>query len=481
MPWIQLSLLIIVSFLLRLYRIANPVLDWHSFRQADTASVTRRYVQEGVNFLYPKYHDLSNIQSGYDNPQGYRMVEFPLMNGIIAWWLRLLPSAELVTTSRFFSIVFSLGTLVSLYWIIKLLFHQTHLALLTAAFWGILPFSVYYSRVILPEPFLLFFSTFSISLFVHFLQNKSMLSWWASLISLAVALLLKPYALFLAPVYLWLIFKYEKKPWFNFKHYLFVILALLPLLAWRKWIQQFPEGIPASNWLFNSDHIRLRPAWFRWIFWERLTKLIGGYLSPLLLFFTLKTKQKEQLGFIISWWTGLIIYMIVIATGNVRHDYYQTLLLPCLCCSLAIGLNTLYEFLLATFSKWHINYHRQLSLGISCLIFIMIPVFSWHKIHGYYNVNHWEYLHAGEAAHSLLPLDAKVIAPAMGDTMFLFQTQRSGWPIGFLIEEKIKAGATHYVTTDFNYEADDLEEKYPVIKKTDEYLILDLTHTKDQP
>ena len=70
----------ILTIALRLYKIAIPLADFHSWRQADTASVSRNYAADGINLLKPKYDDLSNIQSGLVNPQGYRMVEFPLYN-----------------------------------------------------------------------------------------------------------------------------------------------------------------------------------------------------------------------------------------------------------------------------------------------------------------------------------------------------------------------------------------------------------------
>ena len=79
-----LSIIIILSLITRLYKVNNPVADWHSWRQADTASVTRIYVKEGIKLFYPRYHDVSSIQTGIYNPKGYRFVEFPLFNAIHA-------------------------------------------------------------------------------------------------------------------------------------------------------------------------------------------------------------------------------------------------------------------------------------------------------------------------------------------------------------------------------------------------------------
>ena len=110
----------------------------------------------------------------------------------------------------------------------------------------------------------------------------------------------------------------------------------------------------------------------------------------------------------------------------------------------------------------------------------VLLVLSWQQVAGYFNVNHWEYVEAGRAVDQLTPLDAKVIAPAFGDTHFLFQTNRTGWPIGFEIDDKISQGATHYVTTSFDDEAQELESRFATVVKTDRYLILNLTQPKEK-
>jgi hypothetical protein len=472
---VQLILLIIAALAVRLYKITNPVLDWHAFRQADTASVTYRYVKEGIDLFKPRYHDLSNIQSGQDNLQGYRMVELPIVNAATALLIQTFPQLDLVITSRLISILFSLGTILSLYWMVKMIANR-QLALLTAFFMAFLPYSIYYSRVILPEPGMLFFATFSLALFISFLKTRKQLHWWLSIISLSLALLIKPFVAFWAPVYLALLFFYYAKPWLQISAYLYPILVVIPLIMWRHWITQFPQGIPASDWLLNSDGIRLRPAWFRWLFWERLGKLMSGILGvPLALLNFLK--RNRILVIIFSWWIGILGYFIVIATGNVRHDYYQILALPALSLTLARGIEIGYQHLRSYLST-KIIFHQYIAQTITGVIIFLILGISWTQIKGYYNVNHWEYLKAGQAADKLLPKDALVIAPAMGDTMFLFQTRRNGWPIGYNIDEKIKLGAQYYVSTSFDKEAQELEKKYTTVKKTTEYIIIDLTNPR---
>jgi hypothetical protein len=72
-----------------------------------------------------------------------------------------------------------------------------------------------------------------------------------------------------------------------------------------------------------------------------------------------------------------------------------------------------------------------------------------------------------------------VIAPALGDTMFLYQTNRTGWATGQEIEEKKSYGATHYISTSYDDEARMLEDKYFTIEKTPDFILIDLTRNKN--
>ncbi len=510
--------IIVVGCALRLFGITNSVTDWHAFRQADTASVTREYVKHGIDLLRPHYHELGNTQSGKVNPQGYRMVEFPIVNAILAFILRTLPFLDLVTFSRLFSVVFSLGTLVCIYLLGTRWANKT-VGYLAALSFATLPYAVYYSRVILPEPFCIFFLTLAILTFDVWLEKQKWQWYFISLISFSVALLLKPFALFFAPVLAYLALRHFKaKILFQPALYIYLI-SLAPLLWWRHWIQQFPEGIPASDWLYNKDGIRLRPAWFRWLGWERYTKLIFGGTG--LIAASLSIFSKNKLRELIWVWGGCVLmYLIVIAGGNVQHDYYQSITLPFICLALgqgfyilgqwkdpkkllglwlaAIGLTgVVSRFPEPGFTPQFQVSHFLIVLSVTvaiCLGYLLIKrrasqlagivvsmgflttaiiVSNWF-VSGYYRTRP-DLEQAGAAVQRLTPPDAKVIAPQMTDTMLLFQTNRTGWALGGEIEQKIHQGANYYVSTAYDDEAKQLEKKYPVIEKTSNHIIIKLS------
>ena len=82
---ILLCSILLIAIVFRLYKINTPLADLHSWRQVDTAAVARNYTRTGIDLLHPRYDDLTSIESGKENPEGLRFVEFPLYNAIFAF------------------------------------------------------------------------------------------------------------------------------------------------------------------------------------------------------------------------------------------------------------------------------------------------------------------------------------------------------------------------------------------------------------
>lgn len=461
-------LILLSAFVVRLYKINTSLGDWHSWRQSDTSAVTRNYVKNGIDLLRPHFDDLGNIPSGKDNPHGYRFVEFPIYNAVVALKYKILPIFSIEVWGRLISIFASLGSLIFLYLITKKYLGEKT-ALFTSFFFAFLPYNIYYSRVILPEPHLVFTSLASIYFLDKFLEKEKIYFWILAITFSVLALLIKVTAIFLWPVFLYLLFRrYKFKIFITPFAIFFIIISIIPIIFWRQWMSQFPEGIPAFDWLLNGGGIRFRPAFFRWILYERLTKLILGYglLPVLLVGFFYKFKKVPAIFYF--WFFGLVFYVSIIARGNVQHDYYQTLLIPLICIYLGRGAFLIHN---TFFNKTK----KLLILFTFYLLLFTSLYFSWQIIHTYYWINNPKIIEAGKAVDKLVPLNAKVIAPYGGDTTFLYQTNRQGWPQGFEIEDKIKKGADYYV----NINVDDPETlyvmgKWQTIKKTEDYVIVKL-------
>jgi hypothetical protein len=479
---LPILLILIIASAVRLYKIDNPIADWHSWRQADTAAVTRNFIKSGVDLLHPRFDDLSNIPSGKENPQGYRMVESPIYNFAHFTIYNTLQNSPLEALAKWGNLNPTLETTGRL---------------------------IYYSRVILPDPMMVTTALGATWFFLKWLeitskkpqglhtsnsnnldsspgvnrtQNKnpspgtntpdlpSIFYFLLSAILASASILLKPTAIFLLLPLIYLAFRKHhlnilKQPLL----YLYLALVLIPFVAWRLWIQNFPEGIPANFWLLNGDGIRFRPAWFRWLFYERLGNLIlGGFgLIPFILGILTKPKKTEGLFYIFAL-CSLLLYLAIFATGNVRHDYYQIPLIPIVSIFFAKGIIELLT---------NKNFSKTKSIPTTFFLLLMTLFIGWYQVRGYYQINHPEIIQAGQAADRLLPSNARVIAPYQGDTAFLYQNNRPGWPaVTTDIENMINnLGATHYVSVNYDTTTNELMQKHPILEQTEDFIIIDLT------
>lgn len=475
-PYFWLGLILIVGFQVRTYRLERPLADWHSWRQADTAAVSRNFLKEGFTVLEPKYDDMSPIsEEGLPNPQRFRYVEFPIYNlAVSGIWLGTGISEPV---ARFVSILFSLVSVVFLFLLTRE-FSSNTFALLTAAVFAFLPFNIYYSTVIMPEPMLIFTMLGTLYFFKIWQDSKTFVKdiilGFLSIIFFALALLLKPAAVFLLIPIIYLVYKKEGiRVWKSKKFIIFLIVSVLPFLAWRVVALAHPEGIPRWRWLLNTSGIRFKGAFFYWLVQDRLGRLIltlPGF-GLFILGLVAKPFKKEQL-FFYFFLISMAVYVIVFAQGNVTHDYYQVPLLPVLAIFVAKGI-----YFLTTFGK---NLASK-SAGILLALFLLILMFGlgWREVRNLFNISNPAIVEAGKLADLILPKDAKVIAPYGGDTAFLYQTNRYGWSVAYLpLEDMRAAGATHYVTVNINSEARDLMAVYKTLYDNGQIAIIDLTQKK---
>jgi len=471
---LKLFLLIAIftlGFAVRLYRFNNPIADWHSWRQADTSSVSRNFVDHGFDLLHPRFDDISNVPTNkYDNPNGYRFVEFPIYNIFQAIGYKYFGILNLEEWGRLVSIVGSLFSALFIYKIISKRFN------FVAGFWAtffflFIPFNIYYSRTILPDPLMVTASLGSIYFFQNWiLKKKNYLLDHDLIIALIFsvsALLLKPYAaFFMLPIFYLAYEKYGKKLFTNKQILIFGVLSIVPLLLWRYWMQQYPEGIPQSNWLFNGNHIRFRPSFFYWIVYERFSKLILGFFAvPIFVFSFIKNINKD-FWFAFSFLASSAIYLSTLATGNVTHDYYQILIIPSIAIMLGLGANNLLSFK---------RINKYISLVILIVLISLSFLVSGNYIKDYFNINEIAIVHAGQAVDRLAPKNAKVIANYNGDTSFLYQTKRKGWAsFEKSVPELMQMGASYLILINPTLVDLEIGKTYKISEVTKEYVIFDL-------
>lgn len=464
----------LLSILPHLYHFSWPIADWHSWRQVDTAAVARNFLKFGVDPLHPRYDDLSNIQSGLDNPKGWRMVEFPLYQLVAVYLFKAVPHFTIEEWLRIISIGSTAASIVLMGYLLSCIVDPLA-GIIGALMWAFLPFCIYYGRTILPDIFARFWTMLSLTLL--WLSSEKKKSWILVLtaaIAGSISVLVRPMEIFILTPGAYFLVRNKSVKESIARLLVYGTILSVPLLLWRRWIAHFPEGIPTSAWLYDKDNIRLKGAWFYWLFANRLGDLILGYwgLIPFGIGLIAKSTKKDAIVSIL-WLLGGLAYFIVFAGGNVQHDYYQITIIPIVIWFSAKGL-----YWLVTKAN-DINRIGAYTLAIVSVVFMF--AFSWYTLRTFFWINHPEIVEAGKAADKLLPKNAKVIAPYSGDTTFLYQTNRQGWPIGFDIDKKMSMGAQYYVTVSplaTDGEANRLASQYTVMAHTDHYTIIDLTKPK---
>lgn len=471
-----LTFIIIVAFIFRLYKISTPLADLHSWRQADTSAVTRNFVKRGIDFLHPRFDDLSNIQSGRENPEGYRFVEFPIYNALVATIYRLLPLLSIEVYGRLVTAVFSLFIILVLYYL-GLKESGRITAIIASFVYAVFPFFVFFSRVILPETTSLsfvFLSIFFLYLYSGSKRKVFSVVWFiCSLVFFALSLLVKPPAIFYAITLLVLFYKkfgltLIKKP----AVYLYFILGIIPLALWRLYIQNFPEGIPPSDWLITMvntnqglQNIFFRPAFFRWIFFERINNFIlGGYLTFFLILGVVSKQKKYILSSILI---SALAYLFTFQGGNVQHEYYQTYILPAIALFIGVGVSTVLE-------NKKIFIQPIIAYSVIFVLFGLSFFFSFYKVKDYYSYPQ-ELPQIANIIKTLTNENDRIVTDRSGDTTLLYLTERRGAAAIYKSYPELKQLGYKYLVTLHKDTIKDLKEKkYKVIFENNTFAMFEL-------
>ena len=468
--FLLLSFILSVALLFRLYRINTPLADFHSWRQVDTAAVARNFVKSGFDLMRPKYDDFSNVQSGIENPQGLRMVEFPLYNAIFASISKYIPGLPIEIWGRLTSVFFSLIIIAIIHYLT--LRESGRLAAFFASLiYAVFPFFVFFSRAVLPETTALSFSFLAV--FFLYLNPRSLFLCLISLLFFASSMLIKPTVIFFGLPLTYIFYASSPKKFLkNIIFYLYFILSIIPLYLWRNYIKQFPEGVPVSEWLITSvntggalQRIFFKPAFFRWIFFERINNLIlGGFAAS---FFVIGSFLKSKKLLLHSILVSSLAFLFVFQGGNVQHEYYQTLILPALAIFSGVGISYLLSL------KKDVIYPNVRNVVIISLI-----LFSWlisfYKVRDYYNFSP-DQVASAKIINSLTGKNDLVVTDTTGDTTLLYLSDRRGAPSIFKDPKTLKELGYNFLVTSSSSEIDILKsENYSIIFENEKMTIFKL-------
>lgn len=479
-----------LGLLLRLKGLFSPFLDLYPMRQEQCAMLARNFYRNGFNFFNPQLDWFGTFNSSW-------RLDFPIIQYLTSLLYGVFGIHEYL--ARLVAIIFSLGSIYYLYKLVKTYF-DIKSAIFASLFFAISPLNVYFSRTFMPDSLMIFFTLTTIYYFSKWLDNEKPINYFISILSAALAFLIKITTLYLIPPLIYLSYlKYKKKIFKKWQVLLFFILSLFPMILWYRM-----TNFKMSENLFSIFAIRtlLNNDFYRRIF-ESVSIFV---LTPLgiilfILGMFLKTDKKSQLVFHI-WLFSLAFYILLTPYFNYIHYYYQLPLVPVV--SVFIGRS----FLLLTdknlLNRFTIIPRYVTTKVLVTVVLLVILFMSFLSIRPFYKWNKVSF-NVAKKIEKLTPRDAIIIIGRCSQEAFLYYCDRKGWIINefgelsyswaykgeelartpkeeiALVEYLIDQGASFYVTTNMKAFrsnpnlADYMYGNYKVFDEGEEYIIFKLT------
>ncbi len=369
----EVFLLLLVAMAVRLWDLNAPYIDGHWIKQLQVAPIARNFYLHGYHLLWPE------TDYSADRP-GYIEIEFPLVAFLTALLYPLFGVHEWV--GRVVTVAFSLGTMLLLWRLLARYLGER------PARWGLLfyafaPSSWYYSRALMSEPAMLFFSVGVVYCFGRWLGTMGVspvaetsppapspgrrggaansLLWFlltalcgalAFLVKLPSVLLLLPLAYLAWDRWGW---RFLARPML----WLLLILTLAPPAAYYWHAKQHigahyftvGVGLGGGMWFALQDFIRPgnHSLMLMRLLRDHLTA-VGLVLLPVGMFLLPSWRGRRSPAYCVRgrtptpapegpgpaapylfhfWLAAVLLYFIVVSGGNLRQTYYQLpLLLP---------------------------------------------------------------------------------------------------------------------------------------------------------
>lgn len=316
-----LTVILFIALILRLRGITNPLLDNQGWRQADTASMAIHmmgHLTDFPNVFIP--------QLNYDGttPQSVEL-EFPFLPYLLAWTWTCFGWADF--WGRLWSVALSLVTVIGIYDLGRNIFND-RVGIFAAGIYSLIPLSIYYGRVVMPEPMAQAWSIWALAMIWRWrASGKEKGSWKVGLL-MAGAILAKLPQLMLFPIALLLGF-YPLNHRRIGQLIRFSLIVLIPPMVYYLWVHynvtsssQFVSGI-LTDQVANPTHID-------WLILKKnlqhgFTKIVlflSGVGMLRILFFHAPTRMAFLA------WGGVSVLYIGVICARIPLDYYLVPVLP---------------------------------------------------------------------------------------------------------------------------------------------------------
>ncbi len=470
----MLLIILFFSVVIRLVNITMPLLEGTATRQIQTAMIARNFYLNSFNIFYPSVDFLG------PGP-GYMILEFPLLNAIIAFLYKVLGGVH-EWAGRLVVIAFFIGTCLFLYKIIKRLF-SGKIALISLCVFSISPLSIIYSRTVMPDFITLFFSMAALFFMLRYADAPySRLDFWLSCAFLAFSLLTKPHSFYmLIPLVYLMWYRHKKRFILQPLNWLYFFIGILPIFLWLLHgrsmhlvtsTEEFYNFKP-DNWFslkllwsleYYKNTFSIINTWALSVFGFIL--FIAGLFIKI---------EKDRKRFLVAWLSGVIFYYIIFDTHIMYQPYYHVQLLPVAAVFIALSLDKIFKNSLLLKKYPVVSIFAAL---ICAALILRYALYAYIVPKGYRHIPR-----LGEVIKETCPENALLVTSLPDGHSTLYYASRKGWNLEMpgnnaektkeaikRLEEMKQRGAGYFVSVceSFLYDSPEFERyllnKYKVIK-----------------
>lgn len=314
----------------------SPYEQGERWRQSDTESIARNFIEHRFNIFYPQFN--------YDGPMpNYVQLEFQVTTFLIAILYKCFGYKYML--ARIVPILFFIGSCVFLYLIARKYYsiEQSRIALLL---YGIFPINIFFSRAIMPESSALFFYLGAFYFFVVWIEKVQRKYIFLASIFTALAISQKIPTIFIGiPMLAMAIHKYKMKIFKVWELYCFGIISLGTPYLYFHWIKNIAEFKFVNDIAQKHIFVRFFQDFFTREAMEFFRdKLPQGYTLQLLCLSVIGLilmNWKDE--FPIGIWAGAMALELILIVAVIRLYYYLIFVGPLIALMASKPLNMIWR------------------------------------------------------------------------------------------------------------------------------------------
>jgi len=350
-----LAAVLLLGFLVRLWHIAAPIADRHSWNQVSAATVIRHFVRDGIDPFHPQW----DVLEGEGTGPRIEAEEAPIYHVVAAALTRLFGGLEVM--ARLLSIVASLLAAFILYRLAARL-TDASTGLFASFFFLLAPFSWFFGRAIMSDMWMLAMLALAVERYECWLRRVRFADLLQAGLAVLLAGLFKPFALHIGLTLIVLqIGARGFRSLFDWRLVVFALLALCLPLAWVAYAAKIGSlgnvVVGEGESALTAERI-MGPLSLLWsgAFWMKIqARVLDQMATPIVsilavLAFVFRRKKfsenSEHNGMTLfyvslAWLTGAFAYLLLVRDGNQMHNYYQLPFIPPFVLLAAIGTRAL--------------------------------------------------------------------------------------------------------------------------------------------